>query len=90
MKFNVCGIANEKVTGCGGVLIDIEGVARALFSGPIAVNDIVSVKVGVVFISLDYSYPWDRRLMAILFLVVSVSVGVMNKEEAGSALVCVA
>ncbi|MBA0710446.1 hypothetical protein Golax_009739, partial [Gossypium laxum] len=66
MKFNVCGIANEEVAGCGGVLRDKEGVARALFSGPIAANDTVSAGAGVVFIALDCSYPWDGRLMVIL------------------------
>ncbi|MBA0881238.1 hypothetical protein Goshw_026407 [Gossypium schwendimanii] len=35
MKFNLCEIANEKVASCDGVLRDIEGVARALFLGPI-------------------------------------------------------
>ncbi|MBA0764702.1 hypothetical protein Gotri_014007 [Gossypium trilobum] len=52
-NFNVCGIENEEVTGCGGVLRDIEGVARALFSGPIVANDTDSTEVGVVFIALD-------------------------------------
>ncbi|MBA0612335.1 hypothetical protein Godav_012944, partial [Gossypium davidsonii] len=66
MKFNVCGIANEEVAGCGGVLRDKEGVARALFSGPIAANDKVSAGAGVVFIALDCSHPWDGRLMVIL------------------------
>ncbi|MBA0812005.1 hypothetical protein Gohar_026003 [Gossypium harknessii] len=37
--FNVFGTANEDRSGCGGVLRDKEGVARALFSGSIAAND---------------------------------------------------
>ncbi|TXG75137.1 hypothetical protein ES332_1Z012100v1 [Gossypium tomentosum] len=53
ISFNVCGIENEEVTGCGGVLRDIEGVARALFLGPIVANDTNSTEVGVVFIALD-------------------------------------
>ncbi|MBA0729823.1 hypothetical protein Golax_022773 [Gossypium laxum] len=32
LKFNVCGIANDDSAGCEGVLRDMEGVARALFS----------------------------------------------------------
>ncbi|MBA0682489.1 hypothetical protein Goari_024205, partial [Gossypium aridum] len=46
LKFNVCGIANEEVASCGGVPRDIEGVARALFSSPIAANDADSTKTG--------------------------------------------
>ncbi|MBA0878131.1 hypothetical protein Goshw_006910 [Gossypium schwendimanii] len=53
LNFNVFGIENEEVAGCGGVLRDMEGVARALFSGPIAANDADSVEVGAVFIALD-------------------------------------
>ncbi|MBA0798685.1 hypothetical protein Gohar_009251 [Gossypium harknessii] len=53
LKFNVCGIANEEVASCGGVPRDIEGVARALFSSPIAANDADSTKTGAVFIALD-------------------------------------
>ncbi|MBA0828650.1 hypothetical protein Goarm_013298, partial [Gossypium armourianum] len=53
LKFNVCGIANEEVVSCGGVPRDIEGVARALFSSPIAANDADSTKTGAVFIALD-------------------------------------
>ncbi|KAK5838878.1 hypothetical protein PVK06_007624 [Gossypium arboreum] len=45
--------ANEEVVGCGGVLRDIEGVARALFSGPISANDVDSTEAGAVFIALD-------------------------------------
>ncbi|KAK5795403.1 hypothetical protein PVK06_036667 [Gossypium arboreum] len=46
MKFNVCGISNEEVAGCGRVLRDMKGVARALFSGPIAANDADSTETG--------------------------------------------
>ncbi|KAH1098163.1 hypothetical protein J1N35_015084 [Gossypium stocksii] len=53
LKFNACGIANEEVTSCGGVLRDMEGVARALFSGPIAANNTDSTEAGAMFITLD-------------------------------------
>ncbi|MBA0654627.1 hypothetical protein Goklo_021593, partial [Gossypium klotzschianum] len=50
LKFNVCGIANEDRTSCGGVLRDKEGVARALFLGSIAANDSDLAKIGAVMI----------------------------------------
>ncbi|KAG8480022.1 hypothetical protein CXB51_025172 [Gossypium anomalum] len=53
LKFNICGIANDEVAGCGGVPRDMEGVARALFSGPITANDADSIEVGAMFIALD-------------------------------------
>ncbi|MBA0681403.1 hypothetical protein Goari_023209 [Gossypium aridum] len=52
-KFQYMRDRNEEVTGCGGVLRDMKGVARALFSGPIVANDTDSTEVGAVFIVLD-------------------------------------
>ncbi|MBA0738705.1 hypothetical protein Gogos_012032 [Gossypium gossypioides] len=68
LKFNVCGIANEEVAGCGGVPRDMEGVARALFSSPIAANDADSTKTGAVFIALDLflSMGWKTNFSFIV------------------------
>ncbi|KAK5819220.1 hypothetical protein PVK06_024191 [Gossypium arboreum] len=33
LKLNVCGIAIEDKAGCGGILRDLEGIARGLFYG---------------------------------------------------------
>ncbi|KAK5838829.1 hypothetical protein PVK06_007569 [Gossypium arboreum] len=35
IKFNVYGVAKEGKVGCGGVLRDMKGVARALFLGSV-------------------------------------------------------
>ncbi|KAG8502368.1 hypothetical protein CXB51_000334 [Gossypium anomalum] len=53
VKFNVSGVANEDEAGCGGVLRDADGVARALFSGPNAAKDSIAAKVGAIIIALD-------------------------------------
>ncbi|MBA0876732.1 hypothetical protein Goshw_009697 [Gossypium schwendimanii] len=39
LKFKICGVANEDRAGCGGVLRDKEGAARALFLGFATAND---------------------------------------------------
>ncbi|TYI38301.1 hypothetical protein ES332_A02G016800v1 [Gossypium tomentosum] len=49
LKFNVCGIAKEDRAGCGGVLRDKEGVARALFSGS-AINDSLYIELGSMMV----------------------------------------
>ncbi|MBA0697780.1 hypothetical protein Goari_021305, partial [Gossypium aridum] len=49
VKFNVSGVA----IGCGEVLRDSDGVARALFSGPVAAKDSIIAKMGAVIIALD-------------------------------------
>ncbi|XP_017639831.2 uncharacterized protein LOC108481181 [Gossypium arboreum] len=53
VKFNVSGVPNEYEAGCGGVLRDVDGVARALFLGPIAAKDSIAAEVGVIIIALD-------------------------------------
>ncbi|MBA0710089.1 hypothetical protein Golax_025084 [Gossypium laxum] len=53
VKFNVSGLANEDEVGCGGVLRDSDGVARALFSGPVTAKDSITAEVGVIIITLD-------------------------------------
>ncbi|MFQ6628128.1 hypothetical protein Gotur_007074 [Gossypium turneri] len=71
LNFNVYGIANEEVAGCGGVLRDMEGVARVLFSGPIAANDADSVEVGVVFIALDLFLSMGWKINSSLIIEIS-------------------
>ncbi|MFQ6656822.1 hypothetical protein Gotur_026761 [Gossypium turneri] len=53
VKFNVSEVANEDEVGCGRVLRDSDGVARALFSGPVAAKDSIIAKVGAIIIALD-------------------------------------
>ncbi|MBA0771115.1 hypothetical protein Gotri_019636 [Gossypium trilobum] len=45
VKFNASGVANEDEVGCGGVLRDSDGVAMALFSGPIATKDYIKPRL---------------------------------------------
>ncbi|MBA0854402.1 hypothetical protein Goshw_030035, partial [Gossypium schwendimanii] len=52
VKFNVSGVANEEEVGCRGVLRDSDGVARALFLGPVAAKDSITAEVGVIIIAL--------------------------------------
>ncbi|KAG4189271.1 hypothetical protein ERO13_A08G216533v2 [Gossypium hirsutum] len=53
IKFNVCGVAVEDEAWCGGVLRNSDGVARALFSGPISAKDSIEAKARAVSIALD-------------------------------------
>ncbi|KAK5786103.1 hypothetical protein PVK06_040730 [Gossypium arboreum] len=53
VKFNVCSMEIEDKVGCGGVLRDSDGVARALFSGPFAVKDFFAAEVGTISMALD-------------------------------------
>lgn len=52
VKINVCGVEIEDKVGCGGVLRDSDGVARALFSGPFAAKDSLVVEVGAISLAL--------------------------------------
>ncbi|MBA0668982.1 hypothetical protein Goklo_001837, partial [Gossypium klotzschianum] len=53
VKFNVSGVANEDEVECGRVLRDLDGVARALFSGLVAAKDSITAEVGAIIIALD-------------------------------------
>ncbi|KAK5837396.1 hypothetical protein PVK06_013206 [Gossypium arboreum] len=53
LKFNVCGIAKEDKTGCGGILRDLEGVARGIFSGAAGTNVAEEAKIEAVKITLE-------------------------------------
>ncbi|MBA0607998.1 hypothetical protein Godav_020250, partial [Gossypium davidsonii] len=68
LKFNVCGIANEDRAGCGGVLRDNEGVARALFSGSVTANDTNLAEIGAVMVALDVFLAMEWKLNDSLFI----------------------
>ncbi|KAK5840747.1 hypothetical protein PVK06_009650 [Gossypium arboreum] len=53
VNFNLCGIVNEDDVGFGGVLRDEDGVARAVFSGPVVANESCAAEVGAISIALD-------------------------------------
>ncbi|MBA0702859.1 hypothetical protein Goari_026756, partial [Gossypium aridum] len=68
LKFNVFGIVNEDRSGCGCVLRDKEGVARALFSGSIAANDTDLAEIGTVMVALEVFLAMKWKLNDSLFL----------------------
>lgn len=47
------GVVNEEVVAGFGVLRDEAGVARALFSGPIAAKDVDFAEVCAIMVALD-------------------------------------
>ncbi|KAG8484941.1 hypothetical protein CXB51_021822 [Gossypium anomalum] len=53
VKFNLYGVVNEDEAGCGGVLRDLNGVARAVFSGPIVAKDSLVAEVVAIIIALE-------------------------------------
>ncbi|KAH1096517.1 hypothetical protein J1N35_013438 [Gossypium stocksii] len=53
LKFNVCGIAKEDKAGCGGILRDLEGVARGVFYGDVGSNTAKVAEIGAVKIALE-------------------------------------
>ncbi|MBA0566551.1 hypothetical protein Golob_011358, partial [Gossypium lobatum] len=53
VKFNVSGVANEDEAGCGGVLRNSNGVARALFFSLVAAKDSIAAEIGAIIIVLD-------------------------------------
>ncbi|MBA0606352.1 hypothetical protein Godav_018832 [Gossypium davidsonii] len=68
LKLIVFGIANEDSAGCLGVLRDMEGVARALFSSPIAANDADSAEAGVVLLALEVFISLKWKINDSLFV----------------------
>lgn len=74
LKFNVCGIANDDSAGCGGVLRDMEGVARALFSGLIATNDADSAEVGALLLALEVFISLEWKINDSLFVEIGSNV----------------
>ncbi|MFQ6627985.1 hypothetical protein Gotur_008027 [Gossypium turneri] len=61
LKFNVCGVAKEDRAGYGGVLINKEDVARALFFCSVAANDADMAETGAVKMALEVMRPWSRQ-----------------------------
>ncbi|MFQ6661660.1 hypothetical protein Gotur_029752, partial [Gossypium turneri] len=53
VKFNVSGVANQDEAGCGGVLRNSNGVARALFFSLVAAKDSIVAEIGTIIIALD-------------------------------------
>ncbi|MBA0576233.1 hypothetical protein Golob_025354, partial [Gossypium lobatum] len=53
VNFNVSRVANEDEVECEGLLRDSNGVARALFLGPVAAKDSITTKAGEIIIALD-------------------------------------
>ncbi|MBA0669505.1 hypothetical protein Goklo_000047, partial [Gossypium klotzschianum] len=64
----ICGIANKDSAGCGGILKDTQGVARALFSSPIVANDVDSAEVGAVLLALEVFISLEWKINDSLFL----------------------
>ncbi|KAB2065218.1 hypothetical protein ERO13_A09G072500v2 [Gossypium hirsutum] len=53
VKFNLCGVVNEDEARCGGVLRYLNGVARAVFSGPIVAKDSLVSEVVAILIAFE-------------------------------------
>ncbi|KAH1039910.1 hypothetical protein J1N35_041653 [Gossypium stocksii] len=68
LKFNVCGIEIEDRAGCGGVLRDMEGVGRAIFSGAIIADNAEEVETDVVKIALEVllAMEWKSNVALII------------------------
>ncbi|MFQ6652469.1 hypothetical protein Gotur_024315 [Gossypium turneri] len=59
---------------CGGVLRDMEGVARALFSGLIATNDADSAEVGALLLALEVFISLEWKINDSLFVEIDSNV----------------
>ncbi|MBA0731800.1 hypothetical protein Golax_022492, partial [Gossypium laxum] len=68
LKFNICGVANEDRAGCGGVLRDKEGAARALFLGSATANDNDLAEIDAVKVALDVFLAMNWKLNDSLFI----------------------
>ncbi|XP_017604437.1 uncharacterized protein LOC108451233 [Gossypium arboreum] len=53
LKFNVCGIAKEDKARGGGILRDMEGIAREIFSGAVGTNVAEEAEIGAVKFALE-------------------------------------
>ncbi|TYG88928.1 hypothetical protein ES288_A12G060100v1 [Gossypium darwinii] len=85
IKFNVCGVIVEDEAGCGGVLINSDGVARALFSGPISAKVSIEVEGRAVSIALDFFLEMGWKGKCSLVIEVG-SIEVINWLEVDSRL----
>ncbi|MBA0811552.1 hypothetical protein Gohar_003437, partial [Gossypium harknessii] len=62
-------VVDKDSAGCGGILRDTEGVARALFSSPIAANDVHSADVvGAVLLALEVFISLEWKINDSLFV----------------------
>ncbi|KAA3478414.1 ankyrin repeat-containing protein [Gossypium australe] len=68
LKFNVCGIELEDRAGCGGVLRDMERVARAIFLGVVIANDAEEGEIGAVKIALEVFLAMNWKTNKSLFI----------------------
>ncbi|KAH1040319.1 hypothetical protein J1N35_042062 [Gossypium stocksii] len=68
LKFNVCGIELEDRAGCGGVLRNLEGVARAIFSSAVIANDTEEAKISAVKIALEVFLAMNWKSNESLFI----------------------
>ncbi|KAG8502298.1 hypothetical protein CXB51_002215 [Gossypium anomalum] len=70
VKFNLCGAVNEDEIGCGGVLRELDGVARAVFLGPMVAKDSLATEVGAIIIALDMfsALGWNSKCSLIIEL----------------------
>ncbi|TYJ36095.1 hypothetical protein E1A91_A05G284600v1 [Gossypium mustelinum] len=64
----MCRIAKEDRVGCGGVLRDNEGVARALFFGSIATYDAEVAEIGAVKVALEVFLAMKWKIDDSLFI----------------------
>ncbi|TYH93464.1 hypothetical protein ES332_A13G256200v1 [Gossypium tomentosum] len=62
LKFNVCGIAKEDKARGGGILRDMEGIAREIFSGAVGTNVAEEVEIGAVNSSVVFSWCINKEL----------------------------
>ncbi|KAH1064348.1 hypothetical protein J1N35_029335 [Gossypium stocksii] len=73
LKFNVCGIEIEDKARCGGVLRDMEGVARAIFSGAIIADNVEEAETGAIKIALEVLLAMDWKHNVALIIEVGSS-----------------
>ncbi|KAG4203827.1 hypothetical protein ERO13_A04G008800v2 [Gossypium hirsutum] len=68
LKFNICWIELEDKAGCGRVLRDMEGMARAIFSGAVIANNVEEAEIGAVKIALDVFIAMNSKPKEFLFI----------------------
>ncbi|KAH1084132.1 hypothetical protein J1N35_023893 [Gossypium stocksii] len=71
LKFNICGIEPADKAGCGGILRDMERVARAIFSGAVIANNVEEAEIGAVKIAFDFFIAMNWKPKDFLFIEVS-------------------
>ncbi|KAG8492551.1 hypothetical protein CXB51_009978 [Gossypium anomalum] len=74
LKFNVCGIVKEDKVGCRGVLREMEGIARGIFSGAVDTNVVKEAEIGAVKITFEVFLSMNRKTNDSLFVELGSSV----------------